>query len=603
MTHPDPPEGATSGGLSSKGVPPKNIQGDTIAAVFLGASGAASERASLIKLEEDSLATTSRGEFERRVGEAALGLLALGISHGERVAILLDNCPEWIITDLACAAVGAVAVPVFTTLGTDEIDFIIGDSEPVAIVSSPQLLKKVSLCKGHLRYVVSIGAVPDGLGPSCRSLTMDRLYALGRESGDESLLMDRIKGISSGDPFSVIYTSGTTGRSKGVVLTHANLLSNIDACLKVLSISGKDRYLSFLPMSHIFERMIHHLMVYRGATIIYSRGFAYVGADMAKARPTIMAGVPFFFDRLKGRVMDGVAKAGLARKLVFNLSVKKAGKTTGSGLGGGPGLLDKAVFKKIREKVAGDLRFFISGGAALSKETADFFWALGMPVLEGYGLTETSPVVSVNTPGAAKTGTVGRVLPGVEVDFTANGEILVKGPNVMKGYFNMPEATRETVIDGWLHTGDVGRFDEDGFLVITDRAKDLIITSVGKNISPQRIETILRADELIKEALVYGNGRAHLVALIVADTEKLTEKSIRTGGLGWPIFEGEAHKAVAKRIKKRLKGLARFEQIKSFALIEDALTMESGDVTPTLKVRRERVGEKNSDVLEKLYER
>jgi long-chain acyl-CoA synthetase len=313
-----------------------------------------------------------------------------------------------------------------------------------------------------------------------------------------------------------------------------------------------------------------------------------------------MAGVPFFFDRVKRKIKEGIEKSGSIKGFFFNLAMKV--NRTGHGPAFLKRLPDRLVLKRIRERVAPGLRFFISGGAALSRDTAEFFWALGMPVLEGYGLTETSPVVSVNTIEAARPGTVGRPLPGVEVRISGDGEILVKGPNVMKGYLNMPEATGEVIRDGWLHTGDTGTLDEDGFLTITDRKKDLIVTSVGKNVSPQRIETLLRADEYIKEALVYGDGRAHLVALIVPDVERLDAGGIKIENCRWPVEDGEPVRFFDKRVRERLKPLARFEQIKRLALIGDCLSLEGGELTPTMKVKREVVGKRFKDVIDRLYE-
>jgi long-chain acyl-CoA synthetase len=414
-----------------------------------------------------------------------------------------------------------------------------------------------------------------------------------------------MRGIYADDPFSIIYTSGTTGRAKGVVLSHKNILSNIEASLKALHITAEDLYLSYLPISHIFERMVHHLFVYLGATVAYSRGFAYVGADIGLFKPTVMVGVPFFFNRVKARVVEGVEKSGPIKRFFFNLAMKM------NRGGQGPALVkrftDLLVFKKIRERMAPGLRFFISGGAALSRDTAEFFWSLGIPILEGYGLTETSPVACVNTFEAVKLGTVGRPVPGVEVMIgdrsqTGEGEILIKGPNVMKGYLNMPEATREAIHDGWFHTGDMGALDEDGFLRITDRKKDIIVTSVGKNVSPQRIETLLRADEYIKEALVYGDGRPHLVALIVPDVERLDARGVKIEKDAWPIEQGELIRFFEKRVRTRLKPLARFEQIKRFFLIDDCLSLEGGEITPTMKVRREAVARRFGDLIEKLYE-
>lgn len=579
--------------VSSEAIP------QTIPARFFEA--AQGDRPALFTREGDRIKTWTRRDLEKGVKEAALGLLTLGIAPGERVAIIHENGPEWITTDLAASSMGAVTVPVYTTLGTEEVAFILKDSGAVAVVCSPGLTEKVlaiKACSGPLplKHIISTGGSAD---PGV--LTMERLSALGRETGDEALWHERMRGIDGDDPFSIIYTSGTTGRAKGVVLSHKNILSNVEASIGVLNITQEDLYLSYLPLSHIFERMVHHLFVSLGAPVAYSRGFAYVGADIGVYKPTIMVGVPFFFDRVRSRIVEGVEKSGFIKRFLFKWAVKASG--TGNHvlktLFKRP--LDRLVLKKIRQRVAPGLRFFVSGGAALSRDTAEFFWALGVPILEGYGLTETSPVVSVNTFGAMKLGTVGRTVPGVEVRIGKEGEILIKGPNVMKGYLNMPEATRQTLEGGWFHTGDIGSIDDEGFLAITDRKKDLIITSVGKNLSPQRIETLLRADEYIKEALVYGDGRAHLVALIVPDMERLEAGGVRIEEDRWPIEKGEPVRFFEKRVRDKLKPLARFEQIKRFALIDDCLSLEGGELTPTMKVKREVVAGRFKGLIDRLY--
>ncbi|MEE9614689.1 MAG: long-chain fatty acid--CoA ligase, partial [Thermodesulfobacteriota bacterium] len=528
--------------------------------------------------------TLGRGEFEEKVRDLSLGLLTLGVGRGERVAILLENSPEWIITDLAISSIGAVSVPVYTTLSPEETAFVLEDSGSTAVVFSPHHIKKLLQAKcPSLKHFIATAEVEGPAVLGTEVLTLGRVAALGRESGDPELWEARMRAVGRDDPFSIIYTSGTTGRSKGVVLSHGNILSNIEAVGTIISVTGRDLHLSYLPLSHIFERMVHHLMIYKGGGIAYSRGFAYAGADIRFFRPTLMVAVPFFLDRIRAKVLEGIEKAGGAKKLLFRAAMR----------GGASGrLLDGVALRKIRERIAPGLRFFISGGAKLPKDTAEFFRALGMPVIEGYGLTETSPVVSMNTPEDVKIGSVGRPAPGVELRIKDDGEIVVRGPGVMKGYFNMPEATSEAVRDGWFHTGDIGFVDPDGFLTITDRKKDLIITSVGKNIAPQRIEAALRADECIKEALVYGDGRPHLVAVIVPDKEGLDAAGIR---------DEERMKFYEKRIHANLKPFARFEQIRRFALVDDELIREEC-VTPTMKLKRAMVAEKFRDIIDGLYE-
>lgn len=537
--------------------------------------------------------TITREALEAGVKETARGLIALGISPGERVAILLENSPEWLAFDLAAASIGAVTVPIYTTLGAEDTAFILDDSDAVALVYSPDNSKKVQGLKGstRLKHIITTG--------DDQTFSFEGLKPTGSCPVSESEWRERMRSIDPSDPMTIIYTSGTTGRSKGVVLSHANLLANIDASCKAVGITSREVYLSYLPMSHVFERMVHLLMVIKGATVAYSRGFAFVGADITRFRPTVMCGVPFFFDRVKARVLEGARKAGTVKKLLLDLAMALNRGTAP----GGPvsRFFDRLVLSSIRERIAPGLRFFISGGAALPPETAEFFWALGIPVIEGYGLTETSPVVSVNTIEDTRIGTVGRPVAGVEVKLDDEGEVLVRGPSVMMRYHKMPEATESALRDGWFHTGDIGRLDDEGFLSITDRKKDLIITSVGKNLSPQRIETALKGDEFIKEALVYGDGRAHLTSLIVPDVEMLASAGIRLDGCAWPIFEGKAVRFIEKKVRTRLKTMARFEQIRRFALIEDTLTTEGGELTPTMKVKRAAVAKKYHDVIERLY--
>ena len=539
----------------------------------------------------------TREEFEKDVREFSMGLLSLGIMPQDRIAILHENSPEWITSDLAISSAGAISVPVYTTLSGEETLFLLKDASVSAIIfSGPNRDKVIHLKKElpSLKRLISTenrGGEGVRLGETTGVLTFENVKKLGKESLRERDISERIENIGPGDTFSIIYSSGTTGRQRGVVLSHGNILSNIEAALKVIPVKGDDTYLSYLPLSHIFERMMHHLFLYAGSSIAYSKGFAYVGADIQFFRPTILTGVPFFFERLREKILEGVKEAGAVKRAPFNTAIKK-----------GPDMPDGIILKKIREKAAPGLKFFISGGAALDSGTAEFFFKIGLPVLQGYGLTETSPIVTVNTPGSNKIGTVGRPLPGVSVKISEEGEIMVKGPNVMKGYHNMPgeEAKR----DGWFYTGDIGFIDKDGFLTITGRKKDLIITSVGKNISPQKIENLLRGDGYIKEAVVCGDNKPHLVALIFPDTARLETLGEKLGIKGPEklLSDKAIHDFFSERIRARLKNLARFEQIRRFALIGDTLSTEGGELTPTLKIKRQKVQEKYMDIIEKLYE-
>ncbi len=575
---------------------------DTIPQKFLR-SDVSKDRPALHNID----GTLTRGQFLNLVKETALGFITIGISTCEHIAILLPNSPDWIVADLATSAAGAVSVPIYSSLSTEETAAILNDSEVSTIIYSLDQSEKVSALKSKVPTLRRLITTEPSKNKTDESIDLTALRMLGVEKGDIIVLTERLDGLHPDDPFSIIYTSGTTGRPKGVVLTHKNILSNINAVLLRVNIEEEDLYLSYLPLSHIFERMVHHLLVQVGAGIAYSEGFAFVGKDAALFKPTVMAGVPFFFDRVKEKVEESVSKAGPIKKRLFAAAIKKGAQNGAKAgpKGGGLGrLLDSIVLKKIRDKAGPRIRFFISGGAPLSKETADFFWAVGLPVIEGYGLTETSPVISANTLDETKTGTVGKAIPGVTIKIAEDGEILVKGPGIMAGYHNMPKANERAFRDGWFHTGDVGFLDKEGYLTITDRKKDIIITTVAKNISPQAIETALRTDPLIKEALVYGNGRAHLVALIVPEPEKLKERCAnlkRTDGDSYIHTDPAIRREFEEVIRNRLKKFARFEQIRRFALIEDSITQESGEVTPTMKVRRALVGERFEKLIDKLY--
>ncbi|MBI5286147.1 MAG: long-chain fatty acid--CoA ligase [Deltaproteobacteria bacterium] len=561
------------------------------------------EKPALISGDKGGVKTIPWSRFGEMVRELALGLISLGVDKGERVAILSENRPEWAIADLAITSIGAVTVPIYTTLTSREIDFIIKDCGVTSIILSGELqLKKVLPIKETIPDLRIITIDDDSL------LTLPRVMAIGRESGDVGFLEERKRGIKEDDLFTIIYTSGTTGRPKGVMLTHSNILSNVEASLKVVDIREEDVYLSFLPLAHSFERLIHLAMLYTGATIAYSRGFAYVSGDMETFKPTVMIGVPFFFERIKEKVIE-TAEGGSAmnRRLFWwahgvGRKVFDSGRKPFAPLLNVSFLIANKILKKVRDRIGPGIRFFISGGAPLPKDVAEFFWVIGIPILEGYGLTETSPVVSVNTMDAIKLGTVGRPIPGVEVRIVEDGEIWIKGPNVMKGYFNMPEATSEVIVDGWFRTGDIGSLDEGGFLAITDREKDIIVTALGKNVAPQKIEAILRADEYIKEALVFGDRRPHLVVLIVPDEERLKDYvqkiAIPLNDMERLIRHEEVHRFYEERVKTRLRGLPRFEQIKGFALI---LGLAQEEITPTMKVKRRVVEERYRDVIEGLY--
>ncbi|MDH4226768.1 MAG: long-chain fatty acid--CoA ligase [Deltaproteobacteria bacterium] len=551
----------------------------------------------LVWRDGDTLKGRSAIEFRDEAMWFSMGLATLGISSGERIAIVHENAPEWIIADLAIAAAGCVSVPLYTTLSVEEKAKQMNDSSVTAAVVSARHEKEMVSLKGRmplLKHIISTASVAahDGV------LTFQDIVRLGRESGSKDMFFTRLSGVSPDDPFTIIYSSGTTGNSKGVVLSHANIISNIKGSLDALDITGRDTYLSYLPMAHVFERMIHHMFVSLGSVISYSKGFASVGADARFFKPSVMVGVPFFFERVREKIIENVAASGAVASRLFN-----AAMAFGSVLRPlNP--LDVFILKKIRDKAAPGLRFFVSGGAALPKELADFYWTLGIPVLQGYGLTETSPVVAVNTLSYNRNGAVGRPIPGVNVRIADDGEILVNGPSVMKGYLNMPEATREAITGGWFHTGDLGEIDADGFLSITGRKKDIIVTSGGKNVAPQKIEALLKADEHIKEALVYGDGKPHLAALVAPEPARLEALMSELGLVDKTsaLCDTRVREFFSKIIRKRLSAVSRFEQVRAFALISGEFSFEHGVLTPTMKIKRKKVEEMYGDILCPLFD-
>jgi long-chain acyl-CoA synthetase len=580
------------------------MRGENLPLIFQERVEELGKRQALLTRDGEEIQSISWLEFGQLVREFALGLTSLGIEYGERVAILSENRPEWIVADLAIQSIGSISVPIYPTLTHREIEFILTDSGASTIILSDthQYKKILSIKDGlpSMKRVIAFDVEGENL------LSMERVISMGRDTKDHAFLNTKVHGIKSDDLITIIYTSGTTGRPKGVMLSHGNLLSNIRESLKSIIIKPDDIYLSFLPMSHIFERMIHHLMIYQGGTIAYSKGLSSVGVDMSFFKPTVIAGVPFLFERMKERILQGVREGGSMKRRLFRWAYERGRERFATGKDSLKSrLADSLVLKRVRERINPRLRFFISGGAPLSKEVGEFFWSLGIPLLEGYGLTETSPVVTVNSLDAVKPGTVGKPISGVELRISNDGEIQVKGPNVMNGYWNMPEATGEVIKDGWFSTGDIGFIDEDGFLTITERKKDIIITDFGKNVSPQRLEALLRQSEYIKDAVVFGNKRPYLVALIVTELERIKSYS-KYMGISYSsdeelIKDKRIHRFYEDIIRTMLKDLARFEHIRRFALIPE-LTQDAGELTPTLKIKRQVVAERYKTVIDGLYE-
>jgi long-chain acyl-CoA synthetase len=572
-----------------------------------------------LKVKKDGAwRATSSLELERAVSEISMGLRGLGVEKGDRVAILSENRPEWAFADLATLCAGAVDAPVYATLTPPQVQYILADSEAkVAFVSSAAQAAKVAEVRAKLPSLVHVVSFDEPAPPG--TMPLEELRARGREAlaKDPDAVVRRAGEVTRDDLATLIYTSGTTGDPKGVMLTHGNLVHNIVAAAKVFpAVDHEWTCLSFLPLCHSFERTAgHNFMLYRGVTIAYAESVEKVPENMAEVRPHIMCSVPRLYEKMYARVNEKVASDPPLRQRIFAWAVgvgRQVFAHTVANTEPGPflkarfALADRLVFSKIKARTGGRLRLFISGGAPLAREIAEFFGAAGMLVCEGYGLSETSPVITCNRPGAVRPGTVGLPLEHVEVKIAPDGEILTRGPHVMKGYFKRPEATAEAIeTDGFFHTGDIGFLDKDGFLVITDRKKDIIVTSGGKNIAPQPIENRLKTNKFFTEVVMIGNKRNFASALVVPNFEVL-EAWARSRGLAGVdreelVRRPEVTAHYQALVDEMTSDLAQFEKIKKVALLAREFSQERGEITPTLKVKRRVVEERYKAAIDAMY--
>ena len=590
----------------------------TLNAIFFGAIDRFRQRPAALRYKHSGhWVSISTGELHDRVRAASAGFRELGIRPGDRIALLSENRPEWAITDYACLTTRCAGVAVYPTLPPRQIEYILRDSGAVAIcLSSRAQLDKVREIRPGLPGLKHVIAFDPGLAAP-DVLEFDALLAKGREAADRypGWREDALK-ATTGELATLIYTSGTTGDPKGVMLTHGNIASNVVTSLEILPLSDRDECLSLLPLSHIFERMAgHYTMLAAGVVINYAESIDLVPQNMMEVRPTVCCAVPRLYEKIYARIFEAANSGPKVKRKLFFWAKRVGAEWTERVLHGrampldlkvARGIADRLVFSKLRERVGGRLRYFISGGAPLSPEIAKFFYAAGLQILEGYGLTETSPVVSVNTPERYKIGTVGPPIRDVEVRIAEDGEILVRGPNVMQGYYNKPEATREVLEpDGWFHTGDIGELDLEGFLRITDRKKDLIVTAGGKKVAPQPIEGMLKLNRYISNAVMLGDRRKFPIALLVPNFERL-EPWAREAGLAWDdrvqlvaLPEVEAH--LASEARKSLRDLARFEVPKKFVILPRDFSIETGELTPKLSVKRKVVETHYAPQIEAAY--
>jgi long-chain acyl-CoA synthetase len=561
-----------------------------------------------------SYGNISSQNVAERIRHYGHGLIALNIEVGDRIAIMLPNSPEWVYADQGAMAVGAVTVPIYHTEGIDALLHILRDSgSRVLFIRSMLMAKELA---EHLSDVPELEQVILLGGDYAHDRFLSLIDFLARDTLEGIEEFDRrLKGGQATDIATLIYTSGTTGPPKGVALSNANILENVRAVRTVFDIGENDSCLSFLPLSHVFERVDgYYLMLLHGAIIAYAESIDTVPQDLIDVQPTIVISVPRLYEKMYARIMERVLEGSFIKKQLFFTALKigsaysktiLAGEKPNSTLEFGIAVSRKLVFSKLHQRLGGRLRFFISGGAPLVQNVAEFFHAAGLPIYEGYGLTETGAGISVNSEGNMRLGTVGKAFPGTEIKVAEDGEILLRGPGVFKGYWNLPEQTAEAFEDDWFKTGDIGEVDPDYFLTITDRKKDLIITAGGENIAPQFLENLCKSDKYLSNAMIYGDRKPYLTALLVPNFDNLEKYAkfkkidyLNECGL---ISHPRILDLIRRRIDRLQADLPPYNQIKRFTLLSRDFLGVEGEVTPTLKIKRKVVAKHFEKLFEGMY--
>jgi long-chain acyl-CoA synthetase len=562
----------------------------------------------------------SSADLLERAQLIAYGLHALGLRHGERAAILSESCPEWTLTDAGCQFAGVVDVPIYPTQAPPQVRYILDDCGARVLfirdrTSFERIFAAIDGCDTleHLIFFEPEGAVDAGAN------TLDQLIERGRKLRAEQpdLLNELARAARPDDLATIIYTSGTTGEPKGVMLTHSNLVSNLIDSSGHLAFSESDIALSVLPLSHVFERLGMYMYIHHGMSVYYAESIEKIGDNMREVRPTIMLCVPRLFEKIYGRIQEKAAAGGKlkAGMLAWAVNVGKlwaqhvvAKKSVPPLLQLKHDIASRVVFSKWREGVGGRMRLFVSGGAALPEEIGYIFLGAGLPIVQGYGLTETSPVIAAGNLEENRIGTVGRPIKNVEVRIAADGEIETRGPNVMRGYYRKPAESRAVFTDdGWFKTGDIGLIDADGFLKITDRKKELFKTSGGKYIAPSAIESRIKSSRFVNQVVLIGNGRKYPAALIVPDWEQLRAYAQHKGIRDRVATPAELcrHERILDLMQRQVDAvcadLSKYERVKRIALLEQELSIEGGELTPTLKVKRRIVDQKYRQVIDRLY--
>jgi long-chain acyl-CoA synthetase len=573
-----------------------------------------SPRAQMFRGTEGWEAISSQ-EMARRVAGLSNALVELGVKSGDRVGLFAPNCPEWHTADFAITGIGGVSVPVYFNESPDRLAYILNHcgAEVLFIAGAKQLRKFLDNRETLKQIRQVIVASAGGELPS----ELLRYETLISSTGPSEIAAYRLRAakVLPSQLASLIYTSGTTGEPKGVMLTHANFCSNVsDSCSELVLHPESDLAVSFLPLAHVYGRMLDYLYIFLGCPVAYVDAVENVAQALLEIHPTVLAAVPRFFEKIYARLMEQGSKTTGLRRKIFDFAMQTARESAGWRCGDKPASLavrirwaiaDKLVYSKVRTGTGGSLRVILSGGAPLSKDLAEFFWAIGIPIYQGYGLTETSPVLTSNYP-KNRVGSSGRPILNVQLRIAADGEILAKGPCVMQGYFKSPEATRDVfTADGWFKTGDIGYLDKDKYLFITDRKKDLLKTAAGKFVAPQPIENALKTSPYILNAMVVGDQRKFISALIVLNpntvSATLAAEGLKFGSNDELAAHPRCYALIEKEIARLTAHLAQYETVKRFALLADDFTFDAGSLTFTMKLKRRVVEQQYRDLIDKLY--
>ena len=559
-------------------------------------------------------------EIRSTVKGLAFGLQSLSIEKGDNIALLSNNSPRWAMSDYGIICSGAATVSVYPTLIPSQVEYILNDSQSkVVFAENQEQMQKVLASWGNcpdLQYAVVMD--DSNTDSDDRIFNFRDFLELGtkHEQKSEASFEDLMDKLEPKDLLTLIYTSGTTGNPKGVKLSHGNMMSNVEGIKQNIDFDDTEIFLSFLPLSHSFERMGGHFTAFSvGAQVYYAESIETVPENLREVKPTVVLSVPRLYEKMYAKVRAGLKSAPEARQKIFWWAIGVGKEATQYrlknqalpfALGLKHKIADKLVYSKVKDRVGGRLRFFVSGGAPLSQEIGEFFAAADIMILEGYGLSETSPVLTCNTPEAVRYGSVGKPLFNVDIEIAADGEILAKGPNIMTGYFNNEEATREAIdSDGWFHTGDIGHIDDDGFLFITDRKKNILVTSAGKNVAPAPMENALTNSPYIEQVVIIGDKRNFISALIVPAQEavgnELTAQGKSVFGDDIMSDHPDVKALIQKEVDTVMEKFSNYERVKEFSILPRLFTIEDGELTPTLKVVRKVVLDHFSDAAEKNY--